>query len=153
MAQYLLYTLAGGDNMKRIIFILDEDKKGRELLSYVLLSNNCYVDMATNVKEAKEKIFIYDYDFYFIALDSNIQKKVNIINYIKNIKINPKIIAISSGSSFEVQSKIRSYGITYLLQKPYTEVEIKRLIGVPSNPKNSLNNKNYLHFQEDHNEV
>lgn len=136
--------------MKKIIFILDEDRRGRELLSYFLLSNNCFVDIATNVKEAKEKIFIYNYDLYFIALDSNVQKKVNIINYIKNIKTNPKIIAISSGSSLEEQSRIRSYGITYLLKKPYSELEIKRLIGKPSKEKKSLNNLTHLYHREDH---
>ncbi|GAI52291.1 unnamed protein product, partial [marine sediment metagenome] len=72
-----------------------------------------------------DKIKSNDYDYYFI---SDYINGLNLINLIKEIKKHSKIIVMASDTSFETEEQIRSFGITYLLKKPFSIEEVEELI-------------------------
>ena len=107
------------------IIIIDNDNDSIELLNNALNNGHCEIDNSYNEKEALDKIILNDYDYYFISDQVNY---MNFINLIKEKENHPRIIVISSDTSFETEKRIRALGITYLLKKPFSKKEVRELI-------------------------
>ncbi len=107
------------------IIIVDNDDTSVELLNNAFNGYNCRIDNVNNEIDAADKIRVNDYDYYFI---SDYVNSTNLINLIKEIKQRSKIIVIARDASLETEEQIRSLGITYLLKKPFSKKEVKRLI-------------------------
>lgn len=107
------------------IIIIDNDIKTTNDLKKIFKKHHCEVDNVDNDKDAVDKILLNNYDYYFI---STLINGFYLINLIHDIKLNSRIIAMSSDSSIEHEKHIRACGITYLIKKPFSKKEIKQLI-------------------------
>lgn len=111
-------------NVEYKIIIIDNDDASIELLNNTFNDYHCKIDNVDNEIDAADKIKLNDYDYYFI---SDYINGLNLINLIKEIKKQSKIIVMASDTSIEKEEKLRSFGITYLLKKPFSKKEVKEL--------------------------
>ncbi|MDD5067826.1 MAG: response regulator [bacterium] len=111
--------------MKDHVLVIDDDFNTIELIKKVFTHKDYDLDIVYNDKDGLMQVVNNNYAYYFINLSLN---GLYLIDLIKNIKSNPRIVVIASNIQFETEKKIRSRGITYLLVKPFEIKEIKDLI-------------------------
>lgn len=107
------------------VIIVGNDRRIINLVNKIFTKYNFGIDNVSYGKDAENKIVLNYYDFYFIDIHLD---GFRLINLIKNTKENPKIIVMTTDQNIEFERKIRACGITYLLKKPFSEEEIKKLI-------------------------
>ena len=117
------------DRIKFKSVIIDNDRKNIQSLKNILLKLNCVPDVIKDKNKAGNIILYRNYDFYFINIsldDINISKKI--IDWIKEFKFKPFIIAMTFDTSSKTEALLRSYGISYFLKRPFLQKEIETLI-------------------------
>ncbi len=114
---------------KQKIIVISGDTDSVKRLNNIFKNYKCEVtNIENNIREAKENILLIDFDFYFIDTLINIEDLSYLIDLIKDLKSNYRIIVISNNISQETEKQIRSYGITYLLKKPILTKEVRELL-------------------------
>jgi len=114
---------------KQKIIVISGDTDSVKRLNNIFKNYKCEViNVKNNIRKAKENILLADFDFYFIDTLIDIEDLSYLIDLIKDLKSKYKIIIMSHNLTQEAERRIRSYGITYLLKKPFSTKEVKELL-------------------------
>jgi len=110
------------------ILLISTDEYTVNKLHKIFNEYNCNVSFLEKINLISKSLLIKDFDFYFIDTLSNINDILFLIDTIKDLKFKYNIIIISNCLPLEIENKIRSSGITYLLKKPIQLQEVQELL-------------------------
>lgn len=113
------------------ILLVDDDKLFSRMMS-TTLSALGQVSVATDGGEALDKLCHDDYDLMITDIFMPNKEGIEVIRQTKSIHPNIKIIAISSGGSFQYPSFLKmaeSFGADASLKKPFSPQELLETIG------------------------
>ena len=115
-------------NIKSKILLVDDNPVMRELGKECLLLNDYMVALASNGKEALEKISKNKYDLILLDIQMPILDGFETIKRLNQLKERPPIIALTAKSSRTDISECFQAGFDDVLTKPYNFAEYSEII-------------------------
>ena len=118
-------------NNIKVLVVDDNQEMVNEIKKYFSDHANINVSLEANDGEIALKLIKeYQSDYDIVVLDLVMPKKdgLDVLEEMKRLNINKKVIVISSYHSDEMIRKVSSYGIDYFVVKPFEMISLEKRI-------------------------
>ena len=118
-------------NNIKVLVVDDNQEMVNEIKKYFSDHANINISLEANDGEIALKLIKeYQSDYDIVVLDLVMPKKdgLDVLEEMKRLNINKKVIVISSYHSDEMIRKVSSYGIDYFLVKPFEMISLEKRI-------------------------
>ena len=118
-------------NNIKVLVVDDNQEMVSEIKKYFSDHANINVSLEANDGEMALKLIKeYQSDYDIVVLDLVMPKKdgLDVLEEMKRLNINKKVIVISSYHSDEMIRKVSNYGIDYFIVKPFEMINLEKKI-------------------------
>lgn len=114
--------------MTKRILVVDDERNIRITISKSLQSDELLVDMAISGEEALERLVMYQYDLVLLDLRLPGMSGMDLMQRLKDMDIQPKIVVISAHGTIDLAVKILKAGALDFIEKPFSPDEIRQIV-------------------------
>lgn len=112
------------DNIKPHLLIIDDDDRIRELLKNYLSKNDFFITLASNTREAEEKISKYIFDILIVDLMMPDESGIDFLKRIRSGNNSTPAIMLTAMSDIDNKSNCFENGCNDYLTKPFEPKEL-----------------------------
>ncbi|KPL02583.1 MAG: hypothetical protein AMJ90_05480 [candidate division Zixibacteria bacterium SM23_73_2] len=120
------------------ILVVDDEKVIREFLKDFLSDQGYGVDLASDGKEALDKVRRSEYDLIITDIKMPNANGIEVLKELKQKKSNTAVIMITGYPSVETETECRNLGASGYLVKPFSISQIQQLLESNLNDKQSI---------------
>lgn len=109
------------------MLVIDDDKLIRWSLKEIFSQEGYKVDTASTAKDALKQVTNNPYDLIFADLEINEDNAFEMLNKIKEIQPQTKIIILSALSKDQIGPQLGNLNIFSIIEKPFKSEQIKSI--------------------------
>jgi len=111
------------------ILVVDDEKVIREFLRDFLSDQGYEIDLATDGKEALDKIKRSNYDLVITDIKMPNANGIEVLKKVKRKNSNTEVIIITGYPSLDTEAECKNFGAAGYIVKPFQINQIKLLVG------------------------
>lgn len=111
------------------ILVVDDEKVIREFLRDFLSDQGYETDLATDGKEALDKIKRLNYDLVITDIKMPNADGIEVLKKVKRKNSNTEVIIITGYPSLDTEAECKNFGAAGYIVKPFQINQIKLLVG------------------------